>query len=71
MLASASLSYTSVDPIITGSVNNLFNTASFTGPNRVAKTDRVRPAVDVLLNRNRFECGHKTVMRFARRPGPY
>ncbi|MBS3849305.1 cell wall hydrolase [Devosia neptuniae] len=47
-LASASLSYSGVDPVITGSVNNLFASASFTGPNRAEKGDRVRPAVDAL-----------------------
>lgn len=47
-LVSASLSYTGIDPVITGSVNNLFDSASFTGPNRAEKGDRLRPAVDVL-----------------------
>lgn len=47
-LVQASLSYTGVDPVITGSVDHLFATASFTGPNRAEKTDRVRPKVDAL-----------------------
>lgn len=47
-LAQASLSYSGTDAIITGSVGHLFETASFTGPDRAAKTDRVRPEVDVL-----------------------
>ena len=54
-LAYASLSYTGVDPVITGSVNDLFAAASFTGPNRAAKTDRLRPAVDVLAMSGSFE----------------
>jgi spore germination cell wall hydrolase CwlJ-like protein len=47
-LVTASISYAGVDPVITGSVDHLFETASFTGPNRAEKGDRVRPPVDVL-----------------------
>lgn len=47
-LATASLSYSGADPVITGSVDHLFDTASFTGPNRAAKSDRLRPPADVL-----------------------
>jgi spore germination cell wall hydrolase CwlJ-like protein len=47
-LVTASISYSGVDPVITGSVDHLFETASFTGPNRAAKSDRVRPPVDAL-----------------------
>ncbi|MFD1252854.1 Spore cortex-lytic enzyme precursor [Devosia equisanguinis] len=51
----ASLSYFGVDPVITGSVDHLFETASFTGPNRAAKTDRFRPEVDALAISRSFE----------------
>jgi spore germination cell wall hydrolase CwlJ-like protein len=54
-LVTASLSYTGVDPVITGSVDHLFDTASFTGPNRAEKGDRVRPQVDVLALSRSFE----------------
>jgi spore germination cell wall hydrolase CwlJ-like protein len=54
-LVTASLSYAGVDPVITGSVDHLFDTASFTGPNRAEKGDRVRPAVDVLAISRSFE----------------
>lgn len=54
-LMSASLSYSGADPVITGSVNNLFASASFTGPNRAEKTDRFRPQVDVLAFSRNFE----------------
>lgn len=47
-IARASINFSGVDPVITGSVNHLFSGASFTGPNRAAKTDRVRPAADAL-----------------------
>lgn len=47
-LVAASISWSGVDPVITGSVDHLFETASFTGPNRAEKTDRKRPPVDVL-----------------------
>lgn len=47
-LVAASISYNGVDPVITGSVDHLFDTASFTGPNRAEKSDRLRPQVDVL-----------------------
>lgn len=54
-LALASLSYSGVDPVITGSVDHLFDTASFTGPNRAEKSDRVRPYVDPLAISRSFE----------------
>lgn len=54
-LVAASLSYSGTDPVITGSVDHLFDTASFTGPNRAEKTDRVRPQVDPLAISRSFE----------------
>jgi spore germination cell wall hydrolase CwlJ-like protein len=54
-LIAASLSYSGADPVITGSVDHLFQTASFTGPNRAEKTDRVRPAIDPLAISRSFE----------------
>lgn len=44
----ATLSYSDTDPVITGSVQTLFQSASFVGPNRALKTDRLRPDVDIL-----------------------
>ncbi|MCS6759814.1 MAG: cell wall hydrolase [Candidatus Devosia euplotis] len=67
-LASVSLSYSGVDPVITGSVNNLFDTASFTGPNRAQKGDRVRPSVDVLALSRSF--GEARIRLAALRAGP-
>lgn len=54
-LVAASISYAGVDPVITGSVDHLFETSSFTGPNRAEKTDRLRPPVDVLAVSRSFE----------------
>jgi spore germination cell wall hydrolase CwlJ-like protein len=54
-VARASLNYSGVDPVITGSVDHLFASASFTGPNRAAKTDRVRPTVDAMTIAQSFE----------------
>ncbi len=54
-IAEASLSYTGADAVITGSLDHLFDTASFTGPNRAEKTDRVRPPVDALALSRGFE----------------
>lgn len=54
-IAEASLSFTGTDAVITGSVDHLFQTASFTGPNRAEKTDRVRPKVDALAISRSFE----------------
>ncbi|MDV3251665.1 cell wall hydrolase [Devosia sp. BK] len=54
-LALASLSYTGAEPVITGSVDNLFKSISFTGPNRSEKTDRYRPPVDVAAFSKNFE----------------
>lgn len=54
-LVAASISYAGIDPVITGSVDHLFETSSFTGPNRAEKTDRLRPPVDVLAVSRSFE----------------
>lgn len=54
-IVEASLSYTGSNAVITGSVDHLFQTASFTGPNRAEKTDRVRPPVDALAISRGFE----------------
>lgn len=54
-LVQASLSYTGVDPVITGSVDHLFKSASFSGPNRAEKGDRVRPKVDALALSKSFD----------------
>ncbi len=54
-LAMASLSFSGADPVITGSIDHLFQSATFTGPNRAAKTDRVRPEVDALAISQSFE----------------
>ena len=54
-LVTASLSYSGIDPVITGSVDHLFDSASFTGPNRAEKTDRRRPAVDLAAFSKNFE----------------
>lgn len=54
-IVQASLSYSGSDPIITGSVDHLFDSISFTGPNRAAKTDRYRPAPDVVAFTQYFE----------------
>lgn len=54
-LALASLSYSGADPVITGSVDHLFDSISFTGPNRSEKTDRYKPVVDVVAFSKNFE----------------
>jgi len=54
-VAQATLSYSGTDPIITGSVEHLFDSVSFTGPNRAAKMDRYRPAPDALAISRGFE----------------
>ncbi|MBJ3784943.1 cell wall hydrolase [Devosia sediminis] len=54
-VAKASLTYSGVDPVITGSVNHLFESSSFTGPNRAEKTDRVRPAADAVAIAQSFQ----------------
>lgn len=49
VVAKASINFSAgADPVITGSVDHLFASASFTGPNRAEKTDRVRPEADPL-----------------------
>lgn len=54
-IATASLGASGVDPIITGSFDHLFDSVSFTGPNRADKTDRVRPVLDAAVIAKSFE----------------
>ncbi|MBJ6988224.1 cell wall hydrolase [Devosia sp. MC532] len=51
----ASLTYNGVDPIITGSVDHLFQTDFFTGPNRAEKVTRVRQEIDMTAINEMFE----------------
>jgi hypothetical protein len=52
----ATLSFAGADPIITGSVGHLFETAgTFVGPNEAMKADRLRPGVDVLSLTRSFD----------------
>ena len=55
VIAQASLTYSGVDPVITGSIDHLFDSVSFTGPNRAEKTNRVRPALDAAAIAASFE----------------
>ena len=43
----ATLTRSGTDLVVTGSIGNLFQSATFSGPNRAEKQDRLRPAVDV------------------------
>ena len=54
-LVQASLSHSGPDAVITGSVDRMFDSVSFIGPNRGAKSDRVRPAPDALAIARSFE----------------
>jgi len=58
----AALSYEDGKVIITGSVEHLFNSGEFIGPNRVLKQDRARINVDALALTKSFE---QTRMRLA------
>ena len=64
----ASLATSNTDQIITGSVNTLADTASFSGPNRAGKSDRHRPTPDAMAIARSFE---RARMRIAElRAGP-
>lgn len=54
-LVQASLGLTDVDPVITASINTVFATAAFNGPNRAEKVDRIRPPVDALALSRGFD----------------
>lgn len=54
-VASATLDRSGTDLTITGSVDGLFTTTTFVGPNRAAKTDRARPAENVTEFASRFD----------------
>ena len=52
----ATLSFIGADPVITGSVGHLFETVgTFVGPNEAMKSDRLRPAVNVLSLTRTFD----------------
>jgi len=51
----ASLSFSGSDVIITGSVDHIFESDSFVGPNRALKQDRPRISVDALAFTRAFE----------------
>lgn len=51
----ASIAYAGDQVVITGSVENLFKSAEFVGPNRVLKQDRARINVDALALTKSFE----------------
>lgn len=51
----ASLMQTGGDLFITGSVDHMFQTGSFAGPNRAEKQDRARPLADVMSVANSFD----------------
>lgn len=54
-VAKASLSPVPAAPVTEGAFEQMFKSASFTGPNRHEKTDRVRPKVDALALSRSFE----------------
>ncbi|WP_354038661.1 cell wall hydrolase [Devosia sp. UYZn731] len=67
-LIQASMAGSSTDAIITGSVNTLADTASFSGPNRAGKSDRHRPTPSAMAIAMSFE---RARMRIAElRAGP-
>ncbi|MDB5536296.1 MAG: cell wall hydrolase [Devosia sp.] len=55
VLVEASMAHSSTDAIITGSVNTLADTASFSGPNRAGKSDRHRPTPTAMAIAMSFE----------------
>lgn len=51
----ASLEFRSGEPVISGTVASLFDAPIFSGPNRVDKTDRVRPEINLVAFSQRFD----------------
>lgn len=51
----ATLTRTGEDIMITGSIDHMFSTGSFAGPNRAEKTDRARPTIDVVAVSHSFD----------------
>jgi spore germination cell wall hydrolase CwlJ-like protein len=51
----ASLAHAGDDVIITGSIDHMFQTGSFAGPNRAEKQDRARPLPDVMAVASTFD----------------
>jgi len=60
-IAQASLSASGIDPVITGSIDRMFESASFTGPNRALKTDRNRPTLDAVAIARSFEAARMQI----------
>ena len=50
-----SLTRSGEDVMITGSIDHMFSTGSFAGPNRAEKTDRARPIADVIAVAQSFD----------------
>ncbi len=57
----ASLSFNASDPIITGSISNIFSSKVFSGPNRSIKMDRQRPQNEILDFAKRFEAARTQI----------
>lgn len=51
----ASLTRAGDELLITGSLDHIFSSGSFAGPNRAEKQDRLRPAVDVVAMASQFD----------------
>src|SRR5690606_11296380 len=60
-ITTASLGKVSADPVVAGTFDHLFQTASFTGPNRAATTERVTPEVEALALSRRFKAAGITI----------
>lgn len=58
----ASIDFLGTDPVITGSVDHMFRSAGFNGPNRAAKTDRARYIPDVVEVASSFQSIRERLM---------
>lgn len=67
-LVTASLDRNGIDPVITGSVQTLFESASFVGPNRALKVDR--PVAPMDIDAFAFKFNQARIRLAARNAGP-
>lgn len=70
-VASASLAFEGGQPVITGSVAPLFQSAMFSGPNRTEKTDRASPEVNLVAFSQAFDAVRLSIASARSAGDPY
>ncbi|WP_417580145.1 cell wall hydrolase [Pelagibacterium sp.] len=70
-VAAASLSFEGDQPVISGTVASLFQTTTFSGPNRTDKTDRARPELNLVAFAQTFDAVRLSIASARSAGDPY